>query len=231
MSDLRGFLHESIEQNIIVKGRMSDIRGFLTLKNFLVDLRGFLFAPGGNIMHFRVMRSSPSVSSIFFIIETTSIPFSEKSRLTRFLNQSVEILARGECATLDENLAEPIYLRTTQMESQIPFTKEELNNVVEPIFPAQLLQKLLKLINNYRDCSACKTNELGKAKQGALRICIKDKEPVTYIKKNQNALAGEIYIHKALSRHPSVHTHTNISQSLSVIRGIMKITHSYQPMK
>ena len=108
MSDLRGFhfwsvedgsvkktyeffLHESIEQNIIVKGCMSDIRGFLTLKTFLVDLRGFLIAPGGNNMHFRVMRSSPSVSSIFFIIETTSISFSEKSRLTRFLNQSVDI--------------------------------------------------------------------------------------------------------------------------------------------
>ena len=89
------------------------------------------------------------------------------------------VIARGKDTTLNEDIAEPINVCAADIQRNL-FTMDDLDQVVEPSLSTNLRQKLLALINEYRDCFARETSELGKAKQGELEIRLNDEEPVTY---------------------------------------------------
>jgi transposase InsO family protein len=60
------------------------------------------------------------------------------------------------------------------------FTFDDINPLVSPLLAEDVKTRLLDLLNEYRDCFATTTGELGKCKEVEMEINLKNDEPVTY---------------------------------------------------
>ena len=90
-----------------------------------------------------------------------------------------QIIARGYPMEMESDIEE-INVRKTTPSYRTPYTLNDLEKIVDKDLSADLKNKLLTLINTYRDCFAEDTSELGRAKDGHIEIKLYDNQPVVY---------------------------------------------------